>query len=422
MTQTSRFWDGALIGDAGPYSSTEMSKVLGALVGGAHTKPDAGVLVGSGAAPNLGLHVAATTPNSKAVELWPGAALVHGTYYENDATMTLPLADNGTAFTRIDTIALEKDWATQTVRAVVLQGTPAASPSPVALVQTDGVLWQVPLADVTLAAGFASVGVSVIRLRHVYLPVSDGAYFLDCLNNSGQTLQRGHVVVWDTTAERAVTVTTTEEASDVAGVWQEQTPAGAYGRVMLAGVSPVLLASAAASVGQLLYTSTTAGKARLGRNSANRNKARGWPLGRTLMSGALGEQNTCICAINVLHPAYVPAIGKFESLGVGFQTTSTSFVNVTGAAVTVTIKSTAVKVWLTATGRAFAGGEVIAFGLSTSLGDYLGDLFISGQSADLLITGLTAGANTLQLRVRNAGNSNNIQVDKVFMLIEEVVE
>src|SRR4030042_3479556 len=162
MVETSKFWDGIAIGDAttAPYSSDEYARVQRDLIRAAGA--DAGPLMGTGVAPDLGLTVRATTPVSASVEVTAGAAIVRGTWYSSDATETLVIAANGSGNPRIDTIVLRKDYVAQTIRLAVLPGTPAVTPAAPALTQTDGVTWEIPLADIAVANGFAPPANAVI--------------------------------------------------------------------------------------------------------------------------------------------------------------------------------------------------------------------------------------------------------------------
>lgn len=258
MTESSRPWTGITTGDAGPYSASNWWEAWQLLLGA--DRANAGALHLSADMPNDGLEVTQTSPVSSAVTLGIGAALIDGAFYYNTAALNLTIAANGSGNPRIDTVVLRKDYTLQTVRAAVLQGTPAASPVPPTLTQTVGVLYEIPLADIACANGFASIGNDNITLRHEYAN-TPGMLVLDgILNNSGITLETGDVVVWDTTTDRAVTTTTTFGLRTVAGVWQGRSANGAYGRVLTRGIGWVKVNGTVAR-GESLYTSTSAGQA-----------------------------------------------------------------------------------------------------------------------------------------------------------------
>lgn len=258
MAQTSRPWQSTSPGDAGPYSSSQWQDIYKYLL---HAlRPNSGAIIDSGTAPNTGLQVQATNPVSAAVDVLAGAALVEGVYYANDATVTLSIAANASGNPRIDTVVLRKDYTAQTVRLAVLTGTPAGSPTPPSLTQSDGTLWEIPLADIAVASGFASIANSNITPRHEWANAADGVYLSDVLNNSGITLETGRVVIWDSTTDRAVTTTTVPDDKRVAGVWVGRTANGAYGRVQKSGIGYVKV-SAAITRGNRLGTGTSAGQA-----------------------------------------------------------------------------------------------------------------------------------------------------------------
>lgn len=158
MTQRGFPWSGAAPGDAGPYTADLFSTVLRGLFNTVNN-PDSGVLLNTGVGGNEALIVEATSPASANVAVRPGMALVHGTWYENDAIVNVPIAANNdvSGDDRIDLIVLEKDWIAQTIRIQVNEGTVDPSPVPPALVQTDGVVWQIPLAEIYVTNLFTSI-------------------------------------------------------------------------------------------------------------------------------------------------------------------------------------------------------------------------------------------------------------------------
>lgn len=258
MTEFSRPWDGVSLGDAGPYSSQNWAEYL--KYHAQASRVNQGPLMESGTPPTPGLDVQLTSPASAGVLLKPGAAVVDGTLYINDADLTLAIAANGSGNDRIDLLVLRKDFATQTVRAAIKQGTPAASPTPPGLTQTIGVTWEIPLADIYAANAFVSINQDNITPRHEWAQAAAGIFLDNILNNSGGTLESGDVVVLDTSANTAVTTTTTFRNSNVTGTWIGRTANGAYGRVLLAGIGPVRV-NATVSRGDKLVTSTTAKRA-----------------------------------------------------------------------------------------------------------------------------------------------------------------
>lgn len=263
MTQISRPWTGTTTGDAGAYSASNWRDAWAAeLHAWAHgtNYGNRGPLIDSGNAPDVGLQVQATGPASAAVDVLPGAALVEGGLYLSDATETLAVAANSSGNPRIDTVILRKDDIAQTIRLVVKQGTPAVTPTPPALTQTAGTMWEIPIADIAVANGFVSIANADLTSRAEWGNAADGVYLKDILNNSGVTLETGMVIVWDTSADRAVTTTTTINHVTPAGVWVGRTQNGDYGRVLVKGVG-LIRTVGAYSRGDGLLTGGTAGQA-----------------------------------------------------------------------------------------------------------------------------------------------------------------
>lgn len=258
--QDSRPWNGITTGDAGPYSDTDWQQLYQYIIGWGATRANVGVFLGSGTQPNDGLKVQAQTVPSTSVDVLAGSALVQGIAYINTATVSFVIAANASGNPRIDTIILQADYALQTVRLVVLQGTPAASPAVPTLTQSANVLWEIPLADIAVANGFTTITNAVITPRHEWANAPSGVYLDSVLNNSGSELNTGDVVIWDASADRAVTVGTTFDDPLLAGVWQGRTANGGYGRVQRSGIGYVN-ASAAITRGNTLVTSVTTKRA-----------------------------------------------------------------------------------------------------------------------------------------------------------------
>lgn len=259
MTERSRPWTGVVTGDAGPYSDSNWREIWAAIIGWGGSRANVGVFLSSGAQPYNGLRVQAQGTPGTSIEILSGAALIQGLVYINTATLTQAIAPNASGNARIDTVIIRVDYALQTARQTLLQGTPAASPVSPTLTQNAGVMWDIPLADIAVANGFVTITNANITPRHEWVNAPPGIYLDNIVNNSGATRNTGDVVVWDSTADRAVTTTTTRDAKAVAGVWQGKTAASGYGRVLKTGIGYVY-ANSAVTRGDLLTTSTTAGQ------------------------------------------------------------------------------------------------------------------------------------------------------------------
>lgn len=256
MAEISRPWNGTVTGDAGPYSDANWQQLYRAIIGYGAARNNNGVFLMSGTEPDDGLKVTANSPATTSINVLAGAALVQGIAYFNTTTQVLTPAANASGNSRIDTIILRADYALQTIRLAILQGTPAASPVAPTLTQSAGVMWEIPIADILLATGFTSIAQSVISPRQDWVNAPPAVYLDHVLNNSGGTLNDGDVVIYDTTADRAATTTTTLENPLVLGVWRGQTANGAYGRVQTQGIGYIKTA-AAVTRGNPLSTSTT---------------------------------------------------------------------------------------------------------------------------------------------------------------------
>jgi hypothetical protein len=141
MTQRSRFWDGAETGDAvlAPYdAATEFSTVLQSLAG--FGLPGGGVFRGE-------LNELAVTGAGSPVSVASGRAMVCGSWYENDAPVSIEVASQ-VGGTRHDLVVLRKIWTAQTVRLALVQGTPGgAVPTPQQIL---GDTWEIPIAELLI--------------------------------------------------------------------------------------------------------------------------------------------------------------------------------------------------------------------------------------------------------------------------------
>jgi hypothetical protein len=104
-----------------------------------------------------GCQVAVTTPATRAVTVADGVALIQGYYYQNDATITLPIAAADATNPRIDRVVLRLDaLGERAIEALVVTGEPAATPAAPALVRSGG-LYDIGLATLLLPANAETV-------------------------------------------------------------------------------------------------------------------------------------------------------------------------------------------------------------------------------------------------------------------------
>jgi hypothetical protein len=409
MTQISRPWTGTVTGDAGPYSADNWAQVWRNAFGNGAADADSGPILGSGVAPDLGLTTTAVGVPNASVNVSAGAALVHGTFYLNDATVNLAIAANLAANPRIDTIVLRKSWAAQTVRLAVLQGTAGASPVAPTLTQTDGVTWEIPLADIAVAAGFVSITNAVITPRRSWANVSDGVYLCDILNNSGAIRVAGDVVIIDTTATRAAKLTSTGNDPLVLGVWMARTPIAGYGRVIRTGIGYVNI-SAAVNRGDSISVSATSGKADvIPASPATGSDYQKIGIALETTSGA----GLALCLIDIVPPRPAKASRSLVvDNNASYSTTSATFVDIDPVALSITLTFTGSKALISfaavynssATAPGFdllIDGVRVGAASTTGIGGGVqGAAFVSFT---YLATGLSAGSHTFKIQYRTNG-------------------
>lgn len=255
MTEISRPWVGrtseGAAGDAGPYSAQDWQTTWS--TGFGQNNANRGVLRGV----DGDLAVTASSPADTNVNVAIGGAYVEGIWYYNGASKSVAIASNSSGAVRIDIVVLVADYTAQTVRIAVVQGTPGAGVP--TLTQSVGVIWQIPLAYITLASGFTSIANSAITDMRNYanLPANVA---LDVTNSSGGTLESGAAVIWLAGGGAAINTTTTEGNRNVAGVIESRVASAAQGRIITQGIFAITCDESVA-VGDMLELSTTAGQA-----------------------------------------------------------------------------------------------------------------------------------------------------------------
>lgn len=99
------------------------------------------------------------------VKVPSGRAWIQGFYYEQDGliwpNITKAISTADATYPRIDRVALRLDTVANTISLVVLQGLPAASPTPPALTQTSA-QWDLPLAQITVDAAVATIAAAKV--------------------------------------------------------------------------------------------------------------------------------------------------------------------------------------------------------------------------------------------------------------------
>ena len=165
-----------------------------------------------------GLLVAQSAPAAMSVDLDTGAAFVGLTEqraYRNTLARTLTIATADPTNPRHDLVVLDMDTATgppddRRVTATIVQGTPAATPTDPALVQTES-HYQIPLARVLVGAGAGSiVDANITDLR---------------LFSTANNVSAGLSLVGSNTTEASTTSTSAVDLSSVSGL---SIPTNAY--------------------------------------------------------------------------------------------------------------------------------------------------------------------------------------------------
>ena len=168
MSEISYYWD-SLLGDAAavaPYTADLWNSIWRTVL--TSTSVNEGVIRNY----MNDLNVFGFSGGSVFVDT--GAAIVHGCPYKNILRKTLNLA-TPVSNPRVDSILLAKDWATRTIRIGVHQGAEAGSPVAPTLIQTDGLLWEMLLADVQIETN-KSVAITN-QQEYAVFPFADGIEF-----------------------------------------------------------------------------------------------------------------------------------------------------------------------------------------------------------------------------------------------------
>ena len=108
------------------------------------------------------------------VKVKSGQAMVRGHYYQNTAELTLTVTAADLSNPRIDTVLIELDPSANTIVLKVVAGTPATSPTPTALVQTDSGVYQFKLAEVLVATSAITIIAGAVTDGRTYLGAFTG--------------------------------------------------------------------------------------------------------------------------------------------------------------------------------------------------------------------------------------------------------
>lgn len=148
MSQRSYFHDGLVTGDAkyAPYRSDVFVSMLSAILA-----TDGGYVL-----PDVTNMLEVTAGGGATVDVDTGSAFVHGAYYNNDAALSLTISANIAGNPRFDRVVLRYDLTNKTVRAVIKQGLPSATPNVPTLVNNDTIK-EMTLARIYVPDGFVNI-------------------------------------------------------------------------------------------------------------------------------------------------------------------------------------------------------------------------------------------------------------------------
>jgi hypothetical protein len=103
-----------------------------------------------------------------------GESMVRGHYYKSTGLETLVISTPDLANPRIDNVVLELDPIANTILLKVIAGTPASSPAPPDLVQTDSLIWQQLIAEVSVSAGATTITSGNVSNKRTFLASGGG--------------------------------------------------------------------------------------------------------------------------------------------------------------------------------------------------------------------------------------------------------
>lgn len=118
------------------------------------------------------------------VKVPSGQALVRGHYYQSTAQETLTVTAADLSNPRIDIVVVELDPSANSIVLKVIAGSPAVSPSPQPLVQTDAGVYQIKLAEVLIDAAATTIAAGKVTDTRGY--IEDLTGFLSGANITGQ--------------------------------------------------------------------------------------------------------------------------------------------------------------------------------------------------------------------------------------------
>jgi hypothetical protein len=255
------------------------------------------------------------------------------------------------------------------------------------------------------------------------------------VNKSGGAVAAGDVVIIDTTNDGAFTTTTTGQSQVTIGIVQETIASNATGRVLLSGFAALVNVPASVTRGHFVETHTVAKQAT--GNSSRRSGSFG-----QFRTG--GTTPTAVIWGNTDTPAsgsYTAPVTGQAKITAGTNSTSSSYADVTGAAITMT----------TTGGRQVRLAANVQISNSAGTAEYISltfsvdgtnvdsgnDIFswlcpVSAWQGTVLVmyvvpaASVAAGSHTFKLRIRRLSGTNTVSVSASasspsFMYAEEIL-
>lgn len=103
------------------------------------------------------------------IKVKTGQALVRGHFYDNTAQETVTIPTANLTNPRIDLVVLRLDPTANTILLHVIEGTPSSSPVAPTPTQTDGAIYDLPIARVAVGAAVATIApANVTDLRQIF--------------------------------------------------------------------------------------------------------------------------------------------------------------------------------------------------------------------------------------------------------------
>ena len=252
------------------------------------------------------------------VKVKSGQAMVRGHYYQNTAELTLTVTAADLSNPRIDTVLIELDPSANTIVLKVVAGTPGASPTPTALVQTDSGVYQFKLAEVLVATGAITIIAGAVTDGRTYL----GA-FTGTVPGSAIT---GEITVATMDGDRLLNNIDTATISSA----------------NVTSLNVAAISDLTATATELNYTAgvTSAIQTQLDAKAPLTPAVNAKTANYTLVAGDNGEFITCSGTFNITIPSATFAAGDrvdFVNIGTGVITFAGSGVTVNSVDAAVTI-------------------------------------------------------------------------------------